>query len=182
MATVKALVVVGFILCLGYAVIMRAQAPPPPGQSIVATTSVGILVGGQPIAAEPNINFASGNGIVQSAADNPAMARVDVTPGFNTALLPTHDTIHANENFCDSHNGTWAYTCSLPDKVIIQYARGMAFLLVVDTSCNVGCSVNIDALGPKNLYQSDGVTEAQGAPVAGRAVWIWFDGSIFRLL
>ena len=160
---------------------VRAQ-PPPPGQSIVATTQVGILVGGLPIAAEPNINFASGNGIIETAKDNPAMSRVDVQPGFNTALVPTHDVIHANENFCDSTNGTWFYTCASPNKVITSYNRGMVWLLAVDTTCQLGCSVNIDMVGPKNLYLSDGVTAANGTPVAGRAVWIWFDGTIFRLL
>ena len=169
-----------FVMRLG--LLLDAQ-PPPPGQSIVSTTQVGILVGGQPIAAEPNINFASGNGIVQNAVDNPAMARVDVMPGFNTALLPTHDTIHANENFCDSANGTQQYTCKLPSKALAGgYTRGMTFLLAVDATCQTGCSVNIDGNGPVNLWQADGLTAASGAPIAGRAQWIWFDGKVFRLV
>ena len=159
-----------------------AQAPPAPGAPLLASSQIGILVGGQPIAAEPNINFASGNGIIETAKDNPAAARVDVTPGFNTVLLPTHDVIHANENFCDSTNGTQLYTCSSPNKVISAYNRGMVWLLAVDTTCQTGCSVNIDNVGIKSLWQSDGVTAASGVPIAGRAVWIWFDGATFRLL
>jgi len=156
--------------------------PPSPGTPIAATASVGILVGGRPIAAEPNINFASGNGIVETAVDNPAASRVDVTPGFNTALIPTHDTVHANENFCDSTNGTTLYTCKLPNKALLIYQRGQTFLLVADATCAMPCSLNIDTLGPISIKQADGTTDPVGQLVAGQPKWIWFDGKIFRLL
>src|SRR5208337_125433 len=148
----------GAVLWIG-CLIVHAQAPAPPGTPIVSTGSPGIMVGGQPIAAEPFINFQSANGIIETAVDNPAMSRVDVTPGFNTALISTHDTVHSNENFCDSVNGTQGYTCRLSYKALAGgYVRGMTFLLGVDTTCQGVCSVNIDNKGLITLYQSDGVT------------------------
>ena len=156
--------------------------PPAPGTPIAATASIGILVGGRPIAAEPNINFASANGIVETAVDNPAASRVDVMPGFNTALIPTHDTVHANENFCDSSNGTTLYTCKLPNKALLAYARGETFLLAADKTCTAGCSLNIDTVGPTAIKQQDGTTDPAGQLIAGQPKWIWYDGKIFRLL
>jgi len=156
--------------------------PSAPGAPLLSTSSIGILVGGLPIAAEPNINFASGNGIVEVAVDNPAMSRVDVMPGFNTALISTHDAAHANENFCDSTNGTTLFTCKLPHKALLAYARGNVFLLATDTTCAAGCSVNIDTVGPISLKQSDGVTDPGGLLITGQAKWIWYDGKVFRLL
>ena len=183
MAAVKLFIAVWAVMMIavGVALMVHAQ-PPPPGESIVATNQVGILVGGLPIAAEPNINFASGNGIIESAADNPAMARVDVTPNVNSAFTGTLDQIHANPLFCDSVTQTQQYTCKLNYKALTGYARGMIFLLAVDTTCQSGCSVNIDSNGPINLWQADGVTAASGSPIAGHAVHIWFDGKVFRLL
>ena len=179
----QALLLAVVLAWLALAIVTNLHGQPPaPGTPIAATASVGILVGGKPIAAEPNINFASGNGILEVALDNPAAARVDVTPGFNTALIPTHDTVHANENFCDSTNGTTLYTCKLPNKALLAYQRGETFLLVPDATCVAGCSVNIDTVGPISLKQSDGSTDPAGLLIAGQAKWIWFDGKIFRLM
>ena len=162
--------------------VVKAQTPAPPSSAIVATNQVGILVNGIPIAAEPNVNFASGNGILVSAIDNPAMSRVDVTPNINSVFAATLDQIHTNPLFCDSVTQTQQYACKLPYKALTGYARGMIFLLAVDTTCQSGCAVNIDSNGPINLWQADGVTAASGSPIAGRAVHIWFDGKVFRLL
>jgi hypothetical protein len=162
---------------------MRGQPPQPPGPPIAATGSVGILVNGFPIAAEPNINFASGNGIIEGASDNPANHRVDITPNANSAWSVTHDQLHANDNFCDSVNGTRQYTCKLPSKALFAYKRGEAFLLAVDTTCSPTCTLSIDSLPPPiTINQADGVTAPNGLLKAGQAKWIWYDGKVFRLL
>jgi hypothetical protein len=140
-----------------------------------------IEVGGIPVAAEPNINFASSQGIVQIASDNPAMSRVDITPALNSVYVPTFNQLHANPNFCDSTNGTTAYACNLAVP-LIGYARGMVFLLAVDTTCATSCTVNFGGLGPITIYQPDGVTAPNGLLIAGQAKWIWFDGTVFRLV
>ena len=179
----QALLLAVVLAWLALAIVTNLHGQPPaPGTPIAATASIGILVGGRPIAAEPNINFASGNGILETAVDNPAASRVDVMPGFNTALIPTHDTVHANENFCDSSNGTTLYTCKLPNKALLIYQRGQTFLLVADVTCATSCSLNIDTVGPISVKRSDGTTDPGGLLIAGEAKWIYYDGKIFRLL
>ena len=107
---------------------------------------------------------------------------MDCTPSFNTALIPTHDTIHANENYCASSNGTTGYTCSMPDKALPAYALGQAFLLNVDATCASSCSLNIDGLGMKSIKKKDGVTDPAGTLIAGQAQWVWYDGTVIRLM
>ena len=107
---------------------------------------------------------------------------MDCTPSFNTALIPTHDTIHANESYCASSNGTTAYTCSMPDKALTAYTAGQVFLLNVDTTCATSCSLNIDSLGLKSITKKDGLTAPGGALVAGQAQFVWYDGTVIRLM
>lgn len=131
---------------------------------------------------QATLNFISGTGLIQSCVNNTASSRVDCTPSFNSALIPTHDTIHANETYCTSANGTTAYTCSMPDKALTAYSAGQAFLLNVDTTCATSCSLNIDGVGVKTITKSDGLTAPTGTLVAGQAQLIWYDGSVMRLM
>lgn len=158
------------------------QAPAPPGAPIAATATVGILVNGQPIGATPNINFAPGNGMLWVVSNDPKLSAVDIEPGYNTALIATHDTVHYNETFCDSTNGTTLYTCKLQNKALTFYQRGEMFLLSVDTTCAAGCSLNVDNIGPIAIKQADGLTDPQGTLIAGQARLVWYDGGIFRLI
>jgi len=143
-----------------------------------------IQVGGQPVGNTSTLNFTNaaatpGSGIVQSCGQG--AGRVDCSSSYNTALIATHDTVHQNENFCDSANGTTAYTCRLPFKTLTQYLAGMTFVLRTDANCLTSCSLNIDNLGVKNLKQTDGTTDPGGAIVAGQPQWVFFDGTVFRL-
>lgn len=131
---------------------------------------------------QATLNFISGTGIVQSCVNNVGASRVDCTPSYNSALIPTHDTIHANENYCASTNGTTAYTCSMPDKALTAYTTGQMFLLNADTTCASTCTLNIDGVGVKTITQSDGVSTPSGALVAGQAKLIWYDGTVMRLM
>ena len=107
---------------------------------------------------------------------------MDCTPSFNTALIPTHDTIHANESYCASSNGTTSYTCVMPSKALPTYTLGQTFLLNVDATCASSCSLNVDGLGVKTIKKKDGVTDPSGALVAGQAQFVWFDGTVIRLM
>jgi hypothetical protein len=159
-----------------------AQAPPPPGPPMAATGAVGILVNGLPIAAEPNVNFQSGNGILETAQDNPANHRVDIMPNTNSVFSATVDQVHHTPNFCDSTNGTKLYTCKMPTRALSSLRRGDSFLLAVDATCMPTCSLSIDGLQPPTtILQADGVTSPNGALIAGEAKWIWYDGEVFRL-
>ena len=141
-----------------------------------------IALNGTTQGTQATLNFISGTGIVQSCSNNVGASRVDCTPSFNTALIPTHDTIHANESYCASSNGTTGYTCSMPDKALVAYSTGQVFLLNVDTTCATSCSLNIDGVGPKTITKKDGVTAPGGALVAGQAQFVWYDGTVIRLM
>jgi hypothetical protein len=145
-------------------------------------SGLNIALNGTAEGTQATLNFISGTGIVQSCVNNAGASRVDCTPSFNTALIPTHDTIHANESYCASSNGTTSYTCSMPDKALLAYSVGQVFLLNVDTTCASSCSLNIDGVGVITIRQKDGVTAPAGTPVAGQAVFVWYDGTVIRLM
>jgi hypothetical protein len=136
---------------------------------------------GMPIGREQSLNFLPNSGTVPACADNPSQNRIDCSFAFNTAVIAAHDQIHANENFCESTNGTALYTCKLPFRALGRYSAGMTLLLRADATCATTCQLNVDGLGPITIRQSDGVTSPNGAIVAGQPYWIFFDGTIFRL-
>jgi hypothetical protein len=152
--------------------------------AIVAANAQNLKVqlNGNPIGAENTLNLIPGNGIMHACLDNPQQQRIDCTPSFNTSFIPTHDTVHANENYCKSTNGTIAYTCGMPNKALTSYRAGMTFVLNVDTDCRANCSVNIDNLGTTSIKKSDGATDPGGALKAGQPQWIFYDGKVFRLM
>lgn len=145
-------------------------------------SGLNIALNGTTEGTQATLNFISGTGIVQSCVNNTSASRVDCTPSYNTALIPTHDTIHANESYCASSNGTTAYTCSMPDKALTAYSTGQAFLLNVDTTCAASCSLNIDGAGIKTITRKDGMTAPGGDLIAGQAQFVWYDGTVIRLM
>jgi hypothetical protein len=145
-------------------------------------SGLSIALNGATQGTQATLNFVSGTGIVQACTNNVGASRVDCTPSFNTALIPTHDTIHANESFCASSNGTTAYTCNMPNKALGTYTTGEVFLLEVDATCSTACSLNVDNVGIKSITKKDGVTAPGGTLVAGQAQLVWFDGTVIRLM
>jgi hypothetical protein len=143
---------------------------------------VKVQVDGKPVGVENNLNLIPGNGIMHSCVDNPGQKRVDCTPSLNTALIPTHDTVHGNENYCASANGSMAYTCRMPNKALTSYSPGMTFVLNVDVNCSASCSLNVDNAGLKNIKKIDGTTDPGGLLVAGQPQWVFYDGTVFRLM
>jgi hypothetical protein len=144
--------------------------------------NLNVQVNGQPVSARNTLNLIPGNGIMHACVDNQGQQRIDCTPSFNTALIPTHDTVHANENYCASTNGTIGYTCRLPNKALTSYGAGMTFVLNVDVDCTASCSLNIDNVGLKNIKRIDGTRDPGGALSAGQPQWIFYDGTVFRLM
>jgi len=159
-----------------------------PGTSSTNCTGAGGISGmtidlnGTSEGTQPTLNFIPGTGILQACVNNISASRVDCTPSIDTALIPTHDTIHANESYCASNNGTTGYTCSMPDKALLTYSAGQVFLLNVDTTCASTCSLNIDTLGVVSITQKDGAAAPAGMLVAGQAQLVWYDGTVMRLM
>ena len=97
-------------------------------------------------------------------------------------MIATHDTVHWNENYCLSANGTTQYTCRLPNRALTSYRAGMTVLLNVDTDCLRDCSLNIDQVGLLNIKKPDGTTDPGGTLVARQPQWVFYDGTVFRLM
>lgn len=145
--------------------------------------NIPIQVGGRPVGARGALNLESGNGILETCRDDgSAINRITCTPSYNSALISTHDTVHNNENYCLSTNGTTQYTCRLPYKVITAYQPGMAFVLVADAPCSASCSLNVDMAGQVSIKKADGRNDPRGALLAGQPQWVFYDGHVFRLM
>lgn len=147
-----------------------------------AATVAGIVVGQDniPKGTFTHVFLDGGTGVImpcKSSGDS-----ITCSPTSDTSLIPTHATIHENENYLVSTNGTTGYTATAPKKLLERYSEGMAFLLKVDATCVTACTLEIDAQGPVTIKRSDGLTDPNGLLVAGRAQWVWFDGKIFRLM
>ena len=150
-----------------------------------ASAQIAIQVGGLPVGTQRTLNFtnaagSSVSGIIEACSDDGS--RVNCSSSYNTAFIATHDSVHDNENYCNSTNGTTAYTCRLPFKALHEYQAGMTFLLNVDATCVGPCSLNIDNIGLASLKKADGATDPGGLIVAGQPQWIFYDGRVFRLL
>ena len=150
---------------------------------VLQAQNVSVQLGGSPVGSRAALNFNPGTGILQACSDDgPARNRITCTPSVNAAVVSTHDTVHSNENYCFSSNGTPAYTCQMPFKQLLSYQTGMTFLLNTDAPCLAGCSLNIDSLGPVTIQRSDGSSDPQGALRAHEPQWIFYDGKVFRLM
>lgn len=151
--------------------------------SAVYAQNVTVQVGGQPVGTRAALNLESGIGVVQVCRDEGLVKnRVTCTPSLNSALVPTHDSVHNNENYCVSTNRTTHYTCNLPQKAITAYQTGMTFVLVAGATCLGACTLNIDSLGPVGIKKSDGTSDPGGALMAGAPQWVFYDGRVFRLM
>jgi hypothetical protein len=153
--------------------------------SFAAATAqnVTVEVGARSVGTRAKLNLESGNGILESCRDEGAANnRITCVPSYNSALIATHDTVHNNENYCSSSNGTTQYTCNMPYKAVTAYQAGMAFVLVADTTCSAGCSLNVDSIGPVNIKKSDGAFDPGGAFIAGEPQWVFYDGKVFCLM
>jgi hypothetical protein len=142
-----------------------------------------VLVNGQAVLAQGSLNLIAGTGITYVCVPNANGKQTDCTASYNTALAATHDTVHANENFCNSTTLNTTYICALPNKKLAQaYTLGMTFLLDVDTTCQTSCTINIDGQGTIGIKKIDGQTDPGGALIAGQPQPIFFDGEVFRLI
>jgi hypothetical protein len=147
-------------------------------------SGLSIDVNGTAQGTQPTLNLISGTGITQVCTNNSGASRVDCTPSLNTAVALTIGTSQAGKpDFCNSTNGTDAYTCSLSTAAALTaYTAGMHLTLNGDTGNTGAASLNVDSLGIKNIKQPDGVTDpTTGQIVAGRPITLYFDGTVWRL-
>jgi len=143
--------------------------------------NLGLDLAGSLVGTRPALNFTNtGTGITQACADNAGANRVDCTTAINTATVPTHATIHANENFPTlTSAGVTALTYTSANAALSAYSNGMCFDFYTDTANPA--SINIDGLGPKAVTEHDGTTPLPAGMInAGRYFHSCYDGSAFR--
>jgi hypothetical protein len=145
--------------------------------------NVTVEVGARLVGARAKLNLEPGNGILETCRDEGAANnRITCVPSYNFAVVSTHDSVHNNENFCSSTNGTTQYACHMPNRAITAYQAGMAMVLVADATCSTSCSLNIDSIGSVSIKRSDGTVDPGGALIAGEPQWVFYDGNVFRLM
>jgi hypothetical protein len=145
---------------------------------------VTVATNGTTQGTQATLNFISGTGIVEACVNNAGLSRVDCTPSLNTSVALTIATAQTGAPiYCNSTNGTSAYTCSFAStRSLTSYATGMFVLLRTDTSNSAGCSLNIDGVGLKAIKQKDGTTDpAAGQITAGQFYWLFYDGTVWRM-
>lgn len=99
-------------------------------------------------------SFDSGSGVSVNSTNSGGIVHFGFA--YNSALIPTHPTIHANENYIASSNGTTAYTASMPNLALTAYNIGMMPTFEPDVTCSSTCSLAIDGLPPISITQANG--------------------------
>lgn len=133
-------------------------------------TPVNFEIGGGALGTGGTLNMAPGSGILISTTFSGGVATY--IPAFNSALIPTIDTVHGNLNYQASSNGTTAMTSTSPGKALTAYAAGQCWDFITDTSNPL--TVNINGLGNRTFSVRGTATQAPtaGAILANR----WFRG------
>jgi hypothetical protein len=144
-------------------------------------TNVAFQQSGALVANSTTFNFVPGSGIVGGFSNVGGVATL--TPSFNTALIPTHDTIHANENFPTlTSTGVTALTYTSADKTIAACTAGMTYQFYTDTANPVSISID-SGCSTKSIKSYDGSTSlSSGTITAASYFTAIFDGTVFRYM
>lgn len=150
-----------------------------------------IWVNGAPIGAIGPLNIMQPTGLPAGCSinwtvtANAALHTTDLAGTVNTACALSISTAQSGApTFCNSSNGTPAYTCSLSaTHVLLGYTPGMTILLMADGSNSGPASLNIDNLGVRSIKQTDGTTDpTPGTFLPGHFHLLVFDGTVWRIL
>ena len=112
-------------------------------------SGVGISVNGSALGTQPTLNFISGNGIVETCANNSGVNRVDCTPAVDTAVVLSRSTDQSGMDhfLSSSSNSGTAYT-SIAAPTLLVYTPGAWWNWVPDVPCAANPTININTLGP----------------------------------
>jgi hypothetical protein len=103
--------------------------------------------------------------------------------GLNTAVALTVANAQAGKPiYCNSSNGTSAFTCSLNVvAVLTKYSPGMLLVLQTDVPCST-CTLDVDSLGPHAIKFND-LLATDAKMLAGFHLVAFDSGSnVWRLL
>lgn len=154
------------------------QSPPPP------SPLVNVALSGTIIGTVPTLNLLPGNGITWTCVNDSTLNSVDCTPSINFAVALAISIAQSGVPlYCNSQNGTTAYTCSLSGASrLMTYTAGMVLFLNADTTCSGPCSLNVDNVGIISIKQIDGATDPGGSLIANQPRWIAFNGTVWLLI
>lgn len=138
---------------------------------------------GTVVGADGIVNFIAGGGILNTISNTGS--QINIQQGVDTSVILSKATAQNGTPWlCLSASGSGTtYTCSL-SPTLQAYSSGMPLLWKPDVSGSGGpTTLNVDTLGAVAVKQADGVTDPTIADVlVGRQYWVWYDGSVFRLL
>lgn len=123
------------------------------------------------ITASTGMTVTNGDGV----SGNPTIAA-------DTAVLLTRAQNQAGTDIrCAPSSGTNTLTCGLTP-ALSAYTNGMQILLVPFAANTGAVTLNIDSVGAVAVKRSDSTGLSSGDLQAGQAVWIWYNGTEFRLV
>lgn len=160
---------------------MLSFIPPSPSPP---SPLLNVALSGTIIGTQPTLNLLPGNGITWGCVNDSAMNSIDCTPSINFAVALAIAIAQSGVPiYCNSVNGTTAYTCSLSGaSALTAYTSGMVLFLNVDTTCSGSCTLNVDNLGSFAVKQIDGATDPGGFLIASQPRWIAFNGTVWLLI
>ena len=122
----------------------------------MATNQVGILVGGLPIAAEPNINFASGNGIYLLDRNLNVSYKGSPVEAFNSLAITSATLIPNQWVVFTTTTGTAlvSVACDGAGDVWANDAANRAYKIATSTMTKVGPTITVGQESSVSCYDS----------------------------
>ena len=126
------------------------------------SNGIAVYVDNQLVGNAVSLEFLSGNGVLQACV--PSGSQVNCTPGYNTALILSKQTLQSGSaTRCVSTNGTTAFACGLnPTGTLATIVPGTELQFLNDVPCSTSqfCSLNVDNTGQLNIRANDGANNA----------------------
>ena len=121
--------------------------------------ALNILQNTIPMGARSTLDALDGVGITRTFIDTGTKITDQIA--INTAVIPTRVSVQSNADrvVALSSSGTCAFAGTL-SPVLPAYpaSAGMEIFITPNRSCDAAGTLNLNALGPKNLYESNGIT------------------------
>ena len=115
------------------------------------STGITFAVGGTTAGIQETLNFISGNGIVQSCANNASLSRVDCTPSLDTAYATSRATDQAgtDRSILATSGGVGTSFVANGAPTFTSYTTNQTLSFIPsDHDCAAAATLNIDTLGP----------------------------------
>lgn len=150
-------------------------------------TALTVMVDGAVVGTTTTLNLVSGPGIVWTQLAAPA-GQINVQAAVNTATIVNKNILQSGvcSSFFSSGGQGSAYVVSgAPNCQAVQALNaGAPFLLVPDVTNTTSATLKIDNLGPYTLTLPTGAGNPilAGTLQPGQGYWMWFDGTVIRLV